>query len=91
MVHKKYIKIYFILPYLFCCVVTFTVPVCKKNEFYDKCSNMGCNQRKCFERVDPTAAKEIVECIGDCVCVKGFLRNEFDICVPENQCRSKLA
>nr|QZP43462.1 zonadhesin-like protein 1 [Pseudoips prasinana] len=62
-------------------------PICGANEVYDQCSNGGCVRRYCSELSEPIICKDVIECIGDCVCADGFLRNDDGVCVAENECR----
>ncbi|KAJ8732616.1 hypothetical protein PYW07_015215 [Mythimna separata] len=61
-------------------------PVCPKNEVFDRFANGGCERRTCSDLTRPILCIDPVEFIGACVCVKGFLRNDDGICVPECQC-----
>ncbi|PZC85306.1 hypothetical protein B5X24_HaOG201802 [Helicoverpa armigera] len=62
-------------------------PVCKTNEVFNSCANGGCDRRKCADLEYPNLCRDPIECIGDCVCINGYLRNEDGLCVPEKECK----
>ncbi|XP_075970402.1 uncharacterized protein LOC142972888 isoform X3 [Anticarsia gemmatalis] len=62
-------------------------PVCEENEVYNNCSNNGCTLLKCSELLNSTITCDgTVDCVGSCVCMQGYLRDEDGVCVPEHQC-----
>ncbi|KAJ8732169.1 hypothetical protein PYW08_014899 [Mythimna loreyi] len=64
-------------------------PVCPKNEVFDRFANGGCDRRTCQDLTRPILCIDPIEFIGDCVCVKGYLRNDDGICVPESECKPR--
>lgn len=69
--------------------INFTAPICKRNEVYNACANGGCEMRKCSELTKPINCTEPEECIGDCVCVEGYLRDDNGVCAPIHECHRK--
>lgn len=68
-------------------VLCVLAPTCGLNEVYDSCANGGCRRWTCEPGIlciDP------IECEGGCICQDGYVRNDDGVCIPIDQCPSKL-
>ncbi|XP_028042397.1 zonadhesin-like isoform X6 [Bombyx mandarina] len=68
-------------------------PVCPENERYDKCPAFLCGPQKCSELGFGTNCPASVNngtCPGKpgCVCDNGYVRNNKNVCIPQDQCPS---
>lgn len=89
--HRKIVvrllyHIFFMSNIFLCCffLIEATLACNNPNEIFSTCGNDGC-QRSC-SRLDVTGCRSVCVASG-CVCMIGFVRNSFGVCVLPSSCR----
>uniref|UniRef100_A0A2A4IZM6 TIL domain-containing protein n=2 Tax=Heliothis virescens TaxID=7102 RepID=A0A2A4IZM6_HELVI len=68
------------------CVGLSSAKTCPPNEDLVECANALCRSLECSQRGVLPPCPSVSECVKDCVCKFGYLRDENGVCVPREQC-----